>query len=285
MDLSVIIVSWKVRERLLKNLEALYKSQGNFSWEVFVVDNDSGDGTVEAVQARFPEVKVIANDQNLGFAKANNQAIKQAQGDFILLLNPDMLVQTDSLEKMLGFMKSQPSAVVASARLYDESGKILKHVRKFPIWRDQALIILKLPHLFPACLNKYLQSDFDYNQAAAVDSVRGSFFMISRLAYKKISGQERPLLDERYFIWFEEVDFCRQVKKLGGEVWYTPLVSAIDGVGQSFKRVKTGQTQKYFRASMLSYFKKWEPRWQACFLSVLWPIGIGLARGFKFLKK
>ena len=97
MDLSIIIVSWKVKEKLRANLQALFASQGDFSYEVFVVDNNSDDGSVDMIKDEFPRVKLIANTENVGFAKANNHAIKLASGDYILLLNPDMLVNPDTL--------------------------------------------------------------------------------------------------------------------------------------------------------------------------------------------
>lgn len=285
MDLSVIIVSWNVKEQLQENLKALYHSQIDFDWEVFVVDNASTDGSQEMVRNLFPDVKLIINDSNLGFAKANNLAIKQAQGRFILLLNPDMRLQPDTLKKMFDFMENKPEAVVGGGRLLDQASKVLPQIRNFPTFFDQALVILKLPHLFPGFLDKYLQKDFDYSQTAKVDSIRGSFFMINRLAYQKLSDQEKPFLDERYFIWFEEVDFCRQVYKLGGEVWYNPEAVAVDLVGQSFKQVKTGRTQNYFRSSMLAYFKKWKPAWQYYFLWFLWPLGIFLAKSSALMRK
>lgn len=285
MDLSIIIVSWKVKDLLRANLRAVFASLSDFSFEVYLVDNNSDDGTVAMVKQEFPAVKIIANQKNVGFAKANNQAIREASGDFILLLNPDMKLEVSALKNLLAFMKSQPQAVVASGKLKDEQGKTIKHVRRFPKLLDQLIIILKLPHIFPDLVSRYLYKDFDYSQAAKVDSVRGSFFMINRLAYQKLSGKEKPFLDERYFIWFEEVDFCRQVAAFGGEVWYTPSAEALDLVGQSFKQVNRGRTQRYFRASMLAYFKKWEPRWQYYLLLAVWPLGELLARIFGLLKR
>jgi len=272
MDLSIVIVSWQVKEKLRENLSALYNSQGDFSFEVWVVDNNSNDGSAAMVRAEFPQAHLIANEENLGFAAANNQALKSAVGKFILLLNPDMRVRPDTLAKALYWAEHNPQATVSGIKLTDESGKTIKQVRRFPTFLDQLAIVLKLPHLFPAVVSRYLEVDFNYEQAAKVDSLRGAFFLINRAAYKKISGQAEPLLDERYFVWFEEVDFCREVCALGGEVWYTPEAVCVDYVGQSFKQLKLGQSQKYFRASMLKYFEKWENKWQAAILSVAWEI-------------
>ncbi len=276
MDLSIIIVSWNVKEKLRQNLKALLESQGDLNMEVFVVDNNSQDSSAEMVKNEFSQVKVIANDDNLGFACANNQAISKAKGKYILLLNPDMRIQEDTLRNMVNWMDKNPQAFVAGPKLINEAGEIIKHVRRFPKFCDQLAIVLKLPHIFPNILDKYIQKDFDYSKPAQVDSVRGSFFMFRNTGKK---------LDERYFIWFEEVDFCRQVKKEGGEVWYTPAATVVDYVGQSFGQVDSLKKQKYFRDSMLKYFRKWHHVWQYCILRVIWPIGLALTLVFNKTKK
>ncbi|MBU4454903.1 glycosyltransferase family 2 protein [Patescibacteria group bacterium] len=282
MDLSIIIVSWNVKEKLRENLLALFKSEGDVSFEIFVADNNSQDGTAEMVKNEFSfnGVKLIANAENLGFAKANNQAIKQARGEFILLLNPDMrVVLPDTLSNMVKWMRENKQASVAGCRLIDEQGNTIKHVRKFPTVWDQLAIVLKLPHIFPNVLDKYLRVDFDYSKDAKVDSVRGGFFMLRRTSPRPSPREgEGELLDERYFLWFEEVDFCRQVYEKKGEVWHTPAAECVDYVGQSFKQLPRGKTQKYFRDSMLKYFKKWHPAWQYRLLKLVWPIGMLITR-------
>lgn len=270
MDLSIIIVSWQVKDKLEENLKALYESEGNFKFEVFVVDNASSDGSVQMLREKFPQVKLIANSQNLGFAKANNLAIKKAEGDFILLLNPDMRLQANTLSLALDFAKEKSEAVVSGIKLIDGKGDIINHVRRFPRFFDQLMIVLKLPHLFPGLLNNYLLPRFDYSQSAKVDSVRGSFFLINRKSYKRLTNVYEPYLDERYFVWFEEVDFCRYVYSLGGEVWYNAKATCRDDIGQSFALLKRSQAQAYFRDSMLKYFAKWEKPWQRRGLLVAW---------------
>ncbi|MFA6106713.1 MAG: glycosyltransferase family 2 protein [Patescibacteria group bacterium] len=295
MDLSIIIVSWNVAEKLRENLKALYFSQGVFSYEIFVVDNNSSDGSAEMVKKEFPRANLIINAHNAGFAKANNQAMREAKGDYILLLNPDMKVFSDTLAKTVKWMKANPKAVVAGCRLVDEKNNTIRHVRRFPELSDQLAIILKLPHFFPGILKSYLREDFDYDRAAKVDSIRGGFFMINRREAEKIgrknSGDSKdgnkkstlPYLDERYFIWFEEVDYCRQIKEAGGEVWFAPAAECVDFVGQSFKQVKRGVAQNYFSDSMLKYFKKWRPAWQYYLLKIAWPIGSFMAKAGEML--
>lgn len=279
MDLSIIIVSWNVREKLKENLKAMLNSKKGLNMEVFVVDNNSADGSVEMIKNEFPNVRLIANQENFGFAKANNQAIKKAQGNYILLLNPDMKVFPDTLINIVNWMRGNKQASVAGCHLIDESGNTIKHVRKFPRLSDQLAVTLKFPHLFSGVLNDYLRADFDYNKATKVDSIRGGFFMMRRETIEKVG-----MLDERFFIWFEEVDYCRRVKAGSGQVWYTPAAKCIDYVGQSFSQVKRGTTQKYFRDSMLKYFKKWHPVWQYYILKTAWPIGMLIAKIADLLK-
>ena len=271
MDLSIIIVSWNVKEKLKDNLRALYESQ-DVNFEVFVVDNNSRDRTVEMVRKNYPQVKLITNSENFGFARANNQAIQQAGGRYILLLNPDMRVFDDTLSRMISWLDRHGQAWVAGCRLIDESARVIRQVRRFPKLTDQLAIILKIPHLFPAVLNKYLNHDFDYAKSAQVDSIRGGFFMIRREALEKIG-----LLDEQYFLWFEEVDYCRRVKAAGGQVWYMPNAECIDLMGQSFKQVENIVKQRYFRDSMLKYFKKWQPAYEYWLLRLAWPLGLLIA--------
>ncbi len=269
MDLSIIIVSWNVKEKLRENLLALQAGQGGLGYEIFVVDNDSADYSAEMIKKEFPKVKLIANSKNLGFARANNQAIRKAQGDFILLLNPDMRVFSDTLKNMVEWMRENEEVSVTGCHLVDEKGRTVKQVRKFPTLLDQLAITLKLPHIFPWILNKYLQKDFDYSQEAKVDSIRGSFFMIRKETIEKIG-----LLDEKYFIWFEEVDYCKRVKQAGLKVWYTPVARCFDYVGQSFSQLPQGKKQKYFRNSQLFYFKKHCPIWQYWILKLAWVSGM-----------
>jgi len=272
MDLSVIIVSWNVKAKLKVNLEALLKSS-NINFEIFVVDNASTDGTAIMVAEEFKSVKLITNDKNLGFATACNQAIKLSTGRYVLLLNPDMKVEPETLTEALKWLDDNQQAAIAGIRLVDETQKNIAQVRNFPTVFDQFLVASKLAHVFPWLLNNYLCSKFDYNKPAKVDSIRGSFFLIRRSTIDTIG-----LLDEKYFIWFEEVDYCRLAFSKGLEVWYTPAAKAIDYVGQSFKQVDIKIKQTYVKASMLTYFQKWQPGWRVSILRFGWFIGAMLVK-------
>lgn len=268
MDLSIIIVSWNIKEKLKDNLRALYESQ-NASFEVFAVDNNSSDGTALMVKKYYPQVKLIVNRENLGFAKAGNQAIKIASGKYILLLDPDMRLFDDTLSRMISWMDRHDEAWVAGCKLVDESARIIEQARRFPTLIDQLADIFKIPHIFSAVLDKYLRNDFDYYRSASVDSIRGGFFMIRKRAIEKIG-----LLDEQFFLWFEKVDYCRRVRRAGGQTWYMPTAECIDLNEQNFRQVNSAVKQKYFSDSMLKYFKKWRPAYEYWILKIAWPVGM-----------
>ncbi len=281
MNLSIIIVSFNVREQLRKNLESIFNSNVNFGFEVFVVDNNSVDKSVEMIKKYFPQVRLIENKNNLGFAKANNQILKLIKNKYALLLNPDMKLKNDTLQNIYNWMENNKQVSIAGIKLLGKDGKIIKHVRRFPKFFDQLAIILKIPHIFPQILNKYILNKFNYTKECQVDSIRGGFFMMNLKNLQKLQkvsvlknlDNTLPFLDERYFIWFEEVDFCKQVYVAGGEVWYTPVAECIDYVGQSFNQVDRKVKQNYFKDSQLKYFKKWHSIWQYFVLKIAWVLG------------
>lgn len=283
VDLSIITVGFKSREYVRALLESLFASRenmerANLTIEHFIIDNASGDGLIDMVKKEFvPHCDErltfvpIQNEMNFGFAKANNIGIRRARGRYVLLLNPDMRLKTDSLINLVAWMDSHQDAAISGGKLVNENNEIVPHVRRFPTLLDQTMILLKIPHLFPRVLDKYLAKDFNYEAASPVDSIRGSFFAIRRETIEKIGA-----LDERYFIWFEEVDYCRMANEAGLQVWYTPSVTTVDFVGRSFALVGGLQKQKYFTDSMTKYFQKWNPK-LAWIIRTLKPFALAIA--------
>jgi len=268
-DLAVVIVSWNVKEFLQKNIERLSESQGVISAELVVVDNASSDGTAQMVRDQFPDVRLISNNQNLGFAKANNQGISVSHARHVLLLNPDMAVELDALQKTVDYLDAHPDAGVMGGSLSKSDGSVNPSVRRFPDVWSQLFIILKIAHFFPRINRRYLFSDFNYDVEQQVDTVRGSYFAINGKLLEQIGG-----LDERYFLWFEEVDYCRQAKKNGWKVMFVPWIHAVDFVGKSFSQNKRFLAQKRFTRSLIQYIRKWHPRWQSVVLTIARPIGL-----------
>jgi len=275
MNLSVITVTWNSAKLIGEQIESVKNGCRDISFEEIVVDNGSTDGTVGLITQKYPSVKIIKNEKNLGFAVPNNTAAKISIGEFLLFLNPDMRVEAGSLDKIVEWMKNHSEVGLASCRLVDENGILNMDAqpRRLPGVLDQLAIILKLPHLFPSILNHYMYKGFDADKEQEVDSVRGSFMIMPRAVYEKIGFA----FDPRYFIWFEDVDICREVKKLGYKVVHTPVISCVDYIGQSFKQRTTLWKQKNFTKSMLQYFQKWEPWYKWMLIALFRPVGIVMA--------
>ncbi|HEU0051303.1 MAG TPA: glycosyltransferase family 2 protein [Patescibacteria group bacterium] len=268
-DLAVIIVSWNVKDLVLKNIEHLFQSRGSISAELIVIDNASHDGTADTVRRMFPAARVIANEQNLGFGTANNQGIHCSRSRHVLCLNPDMRVAPDALQKTVEYLDQHADVGVLGAQLHAEDGSIQRSVRRLPDFKSQLSLILKLPHVFPHVMDNYLFSDFDYHCEQSAPSVRGAYFAISRSALDRVG-----LFDEGFFLWFEEVDYCKRVELAGMNVMFVPSIQATDLVGQSFKQKKRFSAQRIFTRSMVRYFSKWHPVWQAILLMIVRPIGL-----------
>ncbi len=262
VDIGIIIVSWNVKNALLKNLEALHESRGNVTSRIIVVDNASSDGTTAEVGKKFSDVVLIVNQDNLGFAKAVNQGISVSGARHILLLNPDMIIKSDSLLKTVEYLDEHQDVGILGGKLEKPDGSLLPSVRRFPDFKSQAAILLKFTKIFPKILDNYLWTNFDYNREGQVPSVRGSYFAVSENGLKKL-----PKLDERYFIWFEEVDYCRAMSETGLKTVYVPSISAVDLFGQSFKQRNLFWKQKIFSRSMEKYFWKWQPGIRAAIIS------------------
>ena len=274
MDISIVTVTWNSEKYIQQQIDSIKKYCADLDYEHIIIDNASTDSTLEILQHNVLEV--IANKKNLGFGKANNLGVNKSKGKYILFLNPDMKVTENTmLKKMKDEMDMDSKIGVTSCKLVDKNGKpnIGQGPRRFPtVWRMVALI-LKLPHIFPSILNKYHYKDKDLGQKQPVDSVRGAFMLVKREVLEKMDM--RPF-DERYFLWFEEVDFCKEVQKFGYKVVYNPQFSCIDFVAKSFEKVNNYKKQQLFTKSMLQYFVKWESWWSWIWVYITRPIGLGL---------
>lgn len=276
MDLSVITVTWNSKERIDEQIRSVFAGCKDITCEEIVVDNGSTDETVAFVEERFPDVAVIANKENKGFGAANNQGLEKATGEYVLFLNPDMRVEPGSLDTILAWMKQHTDVAIVSVKLVDRDGNFLPDAspRRLPKLWEQLALILKIPHVFPSLLNSYHMTDLDPDVEQEVDSIRGSFMLMRREFLNKTGWA----FDPKYFIWYEDVDICREAKRHGYRVVYTPVITCVDYVGQSFKKRTTLWKQKQFTKSMLTYFKKWHPWYQWMWIALVRPVGVGLAR-------
>lgn len=237
MTLSIIIVSYNTKELLKKCLRSLEKVKA----EIIVVDNNSEDGSSDLIKKDFPEVKVISNKENFGFAKANNQALRQAQGEFILLLNSDTVVKPKALEELVEFAKQHPEAGVIGARLLNPDGSVQPSVFHLPTIKGAVLEYwLKQKGTF----EKYFPVD---NDPREVEAVVGAAMLIPKTVIEKVG-----LLDERYFMYFEDLDYCRRVKHTGFKVYYLPQAEIIHQHGASGKTIGN-QTNRWLIESSKIY--------------------------------
>ena len=241
LDLSVVVVSWNTKDLLDRSLATLKEELGRLdkSHEVYVVDNDSKDGSAAMVAQKHPWVNLIANDDNLGFAKANNQVLRIAKGKNILLLNPDTEVKPGALSVLIDLLNSRPDIGVVAPQLLNSDGSIQRSCRQFPTFTGMLFELIGLSKLFPkgssygAKFRAYKMLDWDHDDKREVDQPEGACLLVKREVF-----QEVGILDEGYFMLFEEVDWCFRVKNAGWQIWFTPEAQVLHHYGQSIKQVK-----------------------------------------------
>lgn len=272
-----MVVSWNVQDHLARCLEALPEACKGLNWECVVVDNDSSDDSVEVVQKlseadeRFD---VIVNKENFGFARACNQGAVQHKARYVLLLNPDTECTPGSLYEMVRKADALPEVGVMGPKITYPDGRYQESVRRFPRITDQLMISLKLHLLWPdaAPLKRYFHHDLRQDESQEVDQVMGSCFLVRAACWDRLHG-----LDPRYFIWFEEVDFCRQAKERDWRIRYEPSVSIVHHGGQAFSKVFALRRQRVFNRSLLAYMHKWYGFSAWLLFVLLQPISLSLA--------
>lgn len=282
-DLRIVIVSWNVADLLERCLASLPGACAGLDWECVVVDNASSDGSAgiaDGVGARLGlPLRVVRSGSNLGFAKACNLGAAGSEARYVLFLNPDTESPPGSLAKLVALADERPRAGILGPKLVYPDGRTQASVRRFPSFWDQAAIVLKLSHFLPRLpvLKRYLGADIDLDAEQPVDQVMGACFLVRKELIDQKLGY-----DERYFIWMEEVDFCRTAKEKGWEVRYLPQVSVIHHLGQSFAKEFQPKRQKYYLTSLKKYFSKWHPGWQAWSIKFLAPIGMAAVWALNF---
>lgn len=273
VETTIVIVNYKVKPLVLRLLASI-RQHVRIPHEVFVVDNASADGIGEALRQGFPDVRFIGNTDNRGFAAACDQGIRAAAGRHVLLLNPDTELLEDAPAALVRFADAHPDAAVVGCRILNPDRTLQRSVLGFPRLMDQALILLKLHHLLPGLppLRRYFRPDFDHATAQRVDQVSGACFLMTRAGLDRLGP-----LDERYFIWFEEVDWCRMAKDARLAVWYVPDVSVIHHGGQSFGQVFAPRRQRMFDRSLAAYMRKHHGPLAAAVVRLLHPAAMLLA--------
>ena len=252
VDLSIIIVNWNVRDLLRRCLLSLQTGSSSLRVEVIVVDNGSTDGSVEMVRAEFPQVHLIANPDNRGFPAANNQGIKIAQGRYVLLLNPDTEVLGDALATMVGFADDHPDVGVVGPQLVNPDGSVQSSRRRFPTLATAFFESTWLqPYAPRRLLERYYVLDRPDDEVQDVDWVTGAALMARREAIEQVGP-----MDEGFFMYSEELDWCRRFREAGWRVVYLPMAQIVHHVGKSSEQVLPAR-HIHFQTSKVRYFRKY----------------------------
>jgi O-antigen biosynthesis protein len=253
MELSVIIVSYNVRHFLEQCLLSVFKALEGIDSEVFVVDNNSADGSSSMVSSRFPGVRLIINHENRGFSVANNQALKLAKGRYLLILNPDTLVEVETFKKCISFMDDHPEAGAAGVRMIDGKGKFLpESKRAIPTPGTAFFRISGFARIFPhsGLFNRYYLGNLDNNITNPVEVISGAFMFIRHEALLKTG-----LLDEDYFMYGEDIDYSYRLIRSGYKNYYFPETKIIHYKGESTKKEQLNVLLNFYIA-MLIFVRK-----------------------------
>lgn len=264
VDLSVVILSWNVRDLLRQCLESILNSQsssadeageatpaGLLTTEIIVVDNASTDGSVDMVRAEFPGVRVIVNAVNRGYAGGNNDGIAAAAGRHVLILNPDTLVLGNALPAMVAYADAHSEVGALGPQLLNPDGSVQSSRRRFPTLVTALFESTWLQSLAPrGVLNHYYLLDRADDATQEVDWLTGACLLVRRQVIQQVGG-----LDERFFMYSEELDWCRRIRQAGWQIVYLPSARVVHYVAKSSDQV-VAQRHIYFQSSKVRYFRK-----------------------------
>ena len=247
MDVSIIIVNWNTKRLLLDCICSIYETVKNISFEIWLVDNASSDGSVEAVKQNYPDVKIIQNKKNLGFAAANNIALERMCGRYALLLNTDTILTNGAVEDLFNFMEKNQKAGMACGQLLNQDGSKQNSIANFPgilsLLCNESLLQILFTKKFPGKRK-------EYKKPVEVDSCIGACLMVRKKAMDEVG-----LLDKRYFFFFEETDWAYRMKQAGWKIYFVPSAKIFHIQGQTVGHNIVSRIMFY--RSRYIYFKKW----------------------------
>ena len=277
--LSVIIVNWNVRDLLRECLRSIEAGKGGLSLEIIVVDSASSDDSVAMVRSEFPSVHLIACTENVGFPRGNNLGLQEARGDYLLLLNPDTVIVDDALAVLVSYLQANPDVGVVGPQLLNLDGSVQSSRRRFPTAATGFFESTWLEGLAPGILRRYYALDLPDAATADVDWLTGACIMVPRSTYEAVGG-----MDEGYFMYSEELDWCRRIKESGRRVVYYPAAQVIHHVGKSSEQAVTARHINFNQAK-LRYFRKYHGRFMVAVLRVFllagyaWQIALESVKG------
>lgn len=248
-EVSIVIINWNTRDLLLHCIKCIYETRGALDLEVIVVDNASSDDSLVVLRKHFPCVYIIANERNVGFARANNQGVSASRAPYVLLLNSDAFLMPGALQVMLDLLMREPRAALIGAQLLNTDGSFQASHTRFPNqWRE----FLILSGIGRALKGRWYPSHGDESDKGAqvVDYVEGACMLVRRDTYLQVGG-----LDEAFFMYAEEVDLCYRLRQLSWQVWYQPTAQVIHLGGGSSMHRRTQREIDLYR-SRIHFFRK-----------------------------
>ena len=271
IKISVIIVNYNVKEYLAQALSSIERALENISHEIIVIDNHSIDGSIPFLKKQFPGLKLIENQENVGFGKGNNQGLKEARGEFVVLINPDTVVQEDTFTRLLNFFESTPDAAAATCKIINPDGSFsidCRHSIPTPtiaLWK-----VLGLSKLFPRSkiFGQYNMTFLDEDQTYPIPAISGSFMMIKHKILEEIG-----YFDERFFMYCEDIDLCHRINEKGHKIYYVPQTQIIHYKGESTKKDRLDYVITFNKSLYLFFQKYYAP--SSLFL-FRWLVAIGI---------
>ncbi|MEC0227963.1 glycosyltransferase family 2 protein [Paenibacillus alba] len=273
MDLSILIVNYKTRDLTLACIESVITSSTSYKYEIILIDNASNDGIIQAINEQYPQVVTIANTDNVGFSKANNQGIRVAKGRYVLLLNSDTIVQPDTMDTMLHFMDENPSVGASGCKIVLPDGSLDKACKRgFPTPSASFYYAFGFSKLFPKKprFNQYQLGYLNPDDEYPIDSLVGAFMLIRREAIEQVG-----MLDEEFFMYGEDIDWCYRIKQAGWVNYYYPRTHIVHHKGASSRRKPFKIIYEFHRAMILFHNKHYRHQYSWLTNAIVYS-GVGL---------
>jgi GT2 family glycosyltransferase len=254
MDVSIIIVTHNSRTQVEKCLASLGRHPPSGEYEILVVDNASSDGTKEIISGSFDTVRLIANEENTGYSRGVNQGIRASTGRLLLIINPDIVVGEGSIDRLIEFVERTPDAGIAGSKLVYPDGRLQYSCRRF--YNLTVLLLRRTPlgRIFPEAeaLREHLMMDYDHENSRRVDWLIGACMLVRRQAIEQVGS-----MDERFFLYFEDIDWCYRMKNHGWSVYYVPESVMVHSYERSSAKSVFRKPFVIHLLSMLRYVEKW----------------------------
>ena len=275
MKLSIVIVNWNTKDILKQTINSVVAETTLFPYEIIVVDNNSSDGSVEMIKKEFPTVILIENKINEGFAKGNNIGLKIAQGEYLILLNSDTIVLDHAIEKLVKFLDEKSEVMLIGPKLLNKDGSFQTACRRnLPNIKNSFLYLFSIKNLIKS--DKNYKSNNNENISGYCEAISGAAMMFRREVYEKIEG-----LDEQFFMYAEDLDYCKQVFDQGWKTYYLSDAHITHLGGESSKQ-RSSKSLYFFYKTMWQYYRKHLYKNNSLFTNCLVYLGIKILFVYKF---